>query len=404
MPLGDLVLVGGAEDRAHAAIVRRFVKLAGGTRASFAVLPSASEDPRGGFERMQNWLTEAGVNPGLVTLLEVSAMVPQWREGAHDPVQVALAAQAEGIWLLGGDQNRMTALLIEADGSDSPLLAAIRAAHSRGAVLGGTSAGAAVMSDPMIGGGTSFGALALPHANFLAEEGDGRALQVSPGLGFFPCGMVDQHFDTQPRLGRLLEAAMVEDGASRFAFGIAEATALVYRRTRREITVLGAGGVLVVDPRWANRSLLDGRVRIEGAILHYLREGDRLSLEDERMAFPHRMLIDPQETSQNGSGIIPSSLFSVGGALDDLAAKLMLHKGAGQILVDQERNLKYTQSYFTGGTDGCLLAWEARLGCLEGRSRLWFGDGYSFEDVNLDLLPVEIESESQPVGPERSGP
>ncbi|HET7838914.1 MAG TPA: cyanophycinase, partial [Rectinemataceae bacterium] len=219
---GNLLIVGGAEKPARAEIMRAFVELSAGREGCFLVCPAATEDPLGGLERMRSAFAEVGVDPARVRLLELSALVPGWEGGARDPRQAELARTAAGIWFLGGDQNRAVELLLDETGGDTALLAAIREASSvpGGPVLGGTSAGAAIMSHPMIAAGTSFGALALPRAVGLAEPGSGdeRRLLVRPGLGFFPEGIVDQHFDARSRLGRLVEAALVEDGARRLAF------------------------------------------------------------------------------------------------------------------------------------------------------------------------------------------
>src|SRR5205085_1949334 len=57
----------------------------------------------------------------------------------------------------------------------------------RGGVIGGTSAGAAVMSKLMIGGGTVIA-------------------RVEPGFGFLPGGIIDPHFLKRNRAHRLLQA------------------------------------------------------------------------------------------------------------------------------------------------------------------------------------------------------
>ena len=67
------------------------------------------------------------------------------------------------------------AYLLE-DDKDTPALSAIREAHARGAAIGGTSAGAAIMSASMITQGDSLTAL--------TGSKSGEALEVAHGLGF----------------------------------------------------------------------------------------------------------------------------------------------------------------------------------------------------------------------------
>lgn len=377
----DLLIVGGAEKPARAEIMRAFVALSARREGSYLILPAATEDPAGGLERMRSGFAEIGVDPRRVELLEVSGLVPGWERGAWDERQIEKIALAAGIWFLGGDQNRIVDLLLDAEGGDSPLLAEIRLASSLpgGPALGGTSAGAAVMSDPMIAGGTSFGALALPRAATLAEAsagtGDERRLLVRRGLGFFPEGIVDQHFDARSRLGRLVEAAIVEDGARRLAFGIAEATGLRYDAARRELTIVGLGGILVVDVREARRSLKGGRTALEGIRLHLLNGGDRMGLGDGEISFGDKAEIGPDEAS-----------FSR--VLLDNDPSLLFHDApsgrpyARSLLVEELRSRSPS------------LAWELRFLREDGgsrASRLFHGGSYSFRDLILDILPIDID-------------
>ncbi|HTX73475.1 MAG TPA: cyanophycinase, partial [Rectinemataceae bacterium] len=216
MSRGDLVIVGGAEVLHRAPIVRRFVELAGGCSSRYLILASGTGRPIPEFEKMRRWLAEAGVEASRVELLRVSSFLEGGAEGARAPEELAKLQRADAVWMLGGDQNLTLGLLREADGRDTPLLAALRDRVARprtegGLVLGGTSAGAAVMSDPMIGGGTSFGALALPRAAGAGRSELSDSLYITGGFGFFDAGIIDQHFDTRARFGRLLEAALVED-------------------------------------------------------------------------------------------------------------------------------------------------------------------------------------------------
>ena len=66
-----------------------------------------------------------------------------------------------------------------------PLLALIRRRLADGAVVGGTSAGAAVMSGVMIAGGDSFTALLEPPAGSYTDiaQQEGGALALAGGLG-----------------------------------------------------------------------------------------------------------------------------------------------------------------------------------------------------------------------------
>jgi cyanophycinase len=143
----------------------------------------------------------------------------------------------------GGDQSRLVSLLRAADGRDSPFQTALKAKFAAGGVIiAGYSAGAAVFSDPMIGSGTSFGALGLAPSSDpgCSEE---EPLCVARGLGYLPSDLsviVDQHFAQRGRLARLIRALSLTDHHT--GFGIATDTALYVDVATRKAEVLGDPG------------------------------------------------------------------------------------------------------------------------------------------------------------------
>ena len=413
MSNGDLVIVGGAEVLERKTILSRFVELSGGPEGRFLVLASATGSPLEGFERQRRWLGEAGVAPERVELLRVSGKVDGWERGAWDGAELDRLERADGLWLLGGDQNLTIALLQDEAGGDSPLLAAIRRRAARshaegGLVVGGTSAGAAVLSDPMLCAGTSFGALALPRAKGPGEAEMSPALLVGRGFGLFPEGVVDQHFDARARLARLAEAALVEDGARRPAFGIAEATALVYEGGPRRISVTRAGTVCVLDSRGAKRSLVPTkagpRLRIEDLLFHCLTEGDSYFPGEERVDFGLKEELPPSGAAFASERPEASGVLSPYSRLADFAARMLLDNAPGLLFLDPRSGRRYARSLLveeTGLPEGgsACLGWEIRLGRhLPGREgpgrkegRLYYDGRYSFENVYVDILPLEID-------------
>jgi cyanophycinase len=122
---GAVVAVGGGgtTDR----IVARTLELAGGKNARVVVLPQSSAVEGAGDSSVKMWF-EAGAEA--VTKVDFK-----------DPGAKAALETATLIWMPGGDQNRFMKA-IEGTGLDD----VIRARHQAGAVVGGTSAGAAVLS------------------------------------------------------------------------------------------------------------------------------------------------------------------------------------------------------------------------------------------------------------------
>jgi cyanophycinase len=403
-----------------AEVFSAFVQAAGGPGKDFAVLPSASSVPEESFAAVRGHLTGLGVPADAVHLLRASCRMPGWEGGAEDPELVALLEGCDGIWMLGGDQNQIMRCLVRSDGSDSLLLAALRRRLAAGAVIGGTSAGAAVMCNPMIGGGTSFGALCLPRASRAGHTEISDALLVSPGLGFFPGGVVDQHFDARSRLGRLIEAAMVEDGARRPSFGVAEDSAMLWQAASSTVTAIGAGGVYIADVRKARRQLVHGQSRILGVALHYLADGDSWNLESGEFCFADKQLLLPDDAYYAVPQPEASGVLSGYGQLRDFIACFLLDNRpdclfhvAGQATAPeagQEASLDssigtsgnsgrtggYVRSYLIGMKDGKRLAWEIRFHRDPWRTQAWIGKGTSFRDVLMDILPVRLHIEEFP--------
>jgi cyanophycinase len=232
-PRGSLVIVGGGSR--SEAMMRRFVELAGGAgRARIAVVPMASSEAEATGSEVAAELDSLGAK-SFVFLVD--------RTEADSPAAAGRLDSATGIWFTGGDQ----ALLTEAIGST----ASLRAMHRRyreGAVVGGTSAGAAIMSDSMITGNQT------PPGDTLGYYGDEfpaiarRRVQVLPGLGFLPAAIVDQHFIQRERHNRLMSAVL--ERPSLIGVGIDESTALEVRPDG-SWRVMGEGSVVIYDARRA---------------------------------------------------------------------------------------------------------------------------------------------------------
>jgi cyanophycinase len=134
------------------------------------------------------------------------------------------------IWFPGGDQNKLTEAL-----ERTPLPEAIRARHAAGAVVGGTSAGAAVMSRVMITGDADLQSVTV------------GATKTAPGLGLQPDVIFDQHFLKRQRHSRLISLVLEHPGLVGVA--VDERTAVIVQGGRFD--VLGESSVLILDARKA---------------------------------------------------------------------------------------------------------------------------------------------------------
>jgi cyanophycinase len=224
---GPLLIVGGAEDKTGpCAILRELVRLAGGASARIVVLTAASEFPREVGAMYVDVLTRLGAG-------HVEPVHVRTRGEADHPEVLQAIERASAAFFTGGIQSRITDSI-----RGSRLHAALARRWRAGLVVGGTSAGAAVMSDLMIVGS------ARP-ADACTDD-----VVIGSGLGFTPDVIVDQHFSQRLRLGRLMAA--VTRHPDHVGLGIDEDTAIVVRGCTFD--VIGTGTVTLVDGRLARRS------------------------------------------------------------------------------------------------------------------------------------------------------
>src|SRR6185437_16037888 len=144
-PKGTLFIVGGGEQPKE--LVQAFVDLAGGTRARIAVVPTATEESAEAGKEKVDELRGYGAQ---AFVIDVS------RAQAQSDSIVKWIGTATGIWFGGGDQVKLADSLV-----GTAALRAMLARYEAGAVVGGTSAGAAVLSDSMITGNQQ--RTAAPH-------------------------------------------------------------------------------------------------------------------------------------------------------------------------------------------------------------------------------------------------
>lgn len=232
---GHLLIVGGGSQPPE--LVSRFVELAGGPgRARIAVVPMASaEAEEGGHEKAEQ-LRGLGAETIVLNLTRAQAMGDS---------ATRLLDGVTGVWFNGGDQARLTAALL-----GTPVLRAIQGRYRDGAVIGGTSAGAAIMSDSMLTGNQ-----VAEGEDTIGYHGDEYprvargTIEVVPGLGFLPGTLVDQHFLRRERQNRLLSVVLERPGL--LGVGIDESTAVVVRPDGWW-EVIGVSAVLVMDAREAD--------------------------------------------------------------------------------------------------------------------------------------------------------
>ncbi|MBB6048931.1 cyanophycinase [Armatimonas rosea] len=206
---------------------KRLIACAGGPAAGIVVLAHTGEDVAGKAKRSADWLRENGAQ-------DVQAPVG---------VSEALAAleRATGVWIPGGDQNVLLATFAGTG-------LAMRLSTKR--VIGGTSAGAALMSGLMPTG-----------------EGDSKTMRkgsvaVKPGLGALPSAIVDTHFFVRQRTQRLINMVLSSPSP---VLGIGVDENAWCEVSPEGVLVVRAGQVALIEAQRLppNAPLLAGNIKIK---------------------------------------------------------------------------------------------------------------------------------------------
>ncbi|QBB71705.1 cyanophycinase [Pseudolysobacter antarcticus] len=269
---GWIVPIGGAEEKENdPRILERFVALCGGADADIVVIPTASQLSDTG-SRYESIFTELGV--GRVTALDFDT-----RRDAEERNRLKRIGEASGIFFTGGNQLRLSTML-----GGTPIAQLIRARNASGVHVGGTSAGASILSEHMI----AFG-----------KEGSSPtagSVRLAPGLGLTNRFVIDQHFRQRDRLGRLLAALAYNPYA--VGIGLDEDTA-AFIRPDNTLEVEGSGSVTVVDAGNLQFSSMaqadeDDPVCLLGLTIHILIAGATFNLQTRTASAG--TLITPKQT------------------------------------------------------------------------------------------------------------
>jgi len=448
-PGGSLVIVGGGLEADNKTVFQEMITRAGGAeKAIFAVIPSAGGAPVQSYVWFRSELMMYGVNPANIHLIPIamidddstaSVNESEWKNNGNDPELATLIRKCTGIWFTGGDQLRTVRMLYNPEGSRTEVLKAVWEVYSRGGMIGGTSAGAAIMSEVMIAAGTSIAALTggiVTHYNGNDFPED-SALFVTRGLGFFPHGVMDQHFNQRARIGRLAllvsnpppipgtsgssmqnqrpeeEHRQTGPGSSSsseklkgstgkemdkntrrdrrtIGFGIDENTAMIYDAAGERMWVQGAGGVTIVDPVGAEFVNLKGLPMIRNLQITYLEEGDAFDFTTGT-ALPA-----PGKSAIAGRERYDDPFIDQAGILDpgpksfrELYTRYMAdHKSKDAIVTLTRTSVK----------SGFRLILR-KTGSFRGYSTTGEGTGYGYmvSGISMDIEPVRIAVET--IGP-----
>ena len=272
---GTLIPIGGNEDKGfeddeihrldyiEEGILAHVVEEAGGIDAKIIVIPTASSIP---IEIGENYLTAfATLGCKNVTVLDIRTQADSEKADFIQHIKTA-----DCIMFSGGDQSKISKYI---GGSAIHTVLLERYKNDAGFVIAGTSAGAMMMAEEMVSGGSAAKA-------FLKG-----AVKMRKGLALIPELIIDTHFIQRGRFGRISEA--VAKFPSLIGFGLAEDTGMIIKNGN-SCTVIGSGMVIVFDGKnltHNNEKVLElgTPMTMTNLTVHVLSNGDQYDINKRQV-------------------------------------------------------------------------------------------------------------------------
>jgi cyanophycinase len=273
---GSLVIVGGALRTDNSLIWNTIIQQAGGKGAKIAVIPAASGNPDRSGNAAVDTLNKYGAKAFLVPLsvkYKNQDGNTNFHEIAQDPYWTKQVGEATGVFFTGGDQAKITQVLVQNNGPQSEMLKQIWGMYQRGGVIAGTSAGAAIMSTTM------FNDAKAPLPTLKLGVSDGK--EIANGLGFIGGDVfIDQHLIIRGRFARMLPV-MLKKGYQ-LGLGIDENTALLVTE-QNKIKIIGYKGAILLDTSQAKTDATISEFNIDNVQINYLDNGDQFELRTKKI-------------------------------------------------------------------------------------------------------------------------
>lgn len=269
---GILIPIGGNEDKGESeiaglefiseGILWHVVNESGGVNAKIIVVPTASSIPDEVGEIYLDAFDKLGCKNVSIANITASSQ-------CETDELLGDFADANCVMFSGGDQSRIASII----GQTSLHELLHKKFKNEVFVIAGTSAGAMMMADEMIAGGSSKEALLK------------GAVTMSKGLGLIPNLVIDTHFIKRGRFGRLAEAVAIHPKI--LGIGLAEDTGIVIKNCN-EFKIIGSGMVIIMDASHlthnAHEELKDGTpMSMSNLTTHILANGDQFTLNDRKI-------------------------------------------------------------------------------------------------------------------------
>lgn len=258
---GHLLIIGGVQTPE---IEKKFVELAGGSDARIIIIPNAGSEPKLNSEIEQKTFASLGAKADYILFTH---------ETADDEANLKKMEWANAVFFTGGDQSDLTRDML-----GTKLLEKVFDIYNNGGTVGGTSAGAAVMSEVMITGNELINKDS--SVSFVTiEKGN---VEVKRGFGFLTNVIIDQHFLKRKRHNRTISVLI--EHPNLFGIAIDESTSIIVNPDDT-FEVFGNNQVLVYDPTNSKniREDKNGNLGISNMKLHVLISGDKFDMKTKEV-------------------------------------------------------------------------------------------------------------------------
>lgn len=284
-PKGKLIAVGGNEDKGsypnpkskkkyyldffELGILKRFLQEIPVKKPTIEVITTASMIPEEVGERYMSAF-------GILGADKINLMHIKTEEEAHLPEYIKRIKKADGVMFSGGDQSRITRMFQGTEIVDILM----HRYQNEDFIIAGTSAGAMAMSKVMIKGGSA------PESLLRGS------VKIGSGLGFIDDVIIDTHFVTRGRFGRLMEAVVTHPKT--VGIGLGEDTGVLITDGHM-IETIGSNLVVIADShevKYTNINEVEqGRpVAISNLIMHVLAKGNVFDIERREFFKDHEVL------------------------------------------------------------------------------------------------------------------
>jgi cyanophycinase len=255
---GKLFIMGGGE--ATSPMIKKMITESQVDKGGYGIiLPMSSEIPDTAIMEWTKLFSDEGCKN--VIGMNIKAGEPL------SSARLDSIRNARLIFMSGGDQSRFMATI-----RGTGIKAAIHEVFDKGGVVGGYSAGAALMSETMITGNE----LKYPDNPVSFDNIEAGNVETIEGVGMLKTVIIDQHFIKRKRLNRLISACI--EHPSMLCVGIDESTAIFI--DGKKATVYGLSQVIVLKNPSSGIKTENGLLAIRNIKLDVYLPGESFPIGD----------------------------------------------------------------------------------------------------------------------------